>query len=227
MILVLGISTIIFSKKIDLIKARDNVRKLQTGFTLIEVMLVLALMGLMISVVSYTALGTNNYDKVNQQAKRFQVVFDMASDYAILNQVQLGIRIDEEQSTYTYVALDDDDDWVELAGQKLFESYQLPEDMTLQLFLDDLPWQQEERLFDRSLFDEELSVSDESVEIGNEEDIVPPPPQLFLLSSGDLTPFELTITFEDTFSNEDPITFTLRAKEVTPIERIVPEEMQQ
>ncbi len=202
-------------------------RKQQTGFTLIEIMLVLALMGLMISVVSYTALGTNNYDKVNQQAKRFQVVFDMASDYAILNQVQLGIRIDEEESTYTYVALDDDDDWVELAGQKLFESYQLPEDMTLQLFLDDLPWQQEEQLFDRSLFDEELSVSDDGVEIGNEEDIVPPPPQLFLLSSGDLTPFELTITFEDTFSNEDPITFTLRAKEVTPIERIVPEDMQQ
>jgi general secretion pathway protein H len=203
------------------------VRKQQTGFTLIEIMLVLALMGLMISVVSYTALGTNNYDKVNQQAKRFQVVFDMASDYAILNQVQLGIRIDEEENTYTYVALDDDDDWVELAGQKLFESYQLPEDMTLQLFLDDLPWQQEEQLFDRSLFDEELSVSDEGVEIGNEEDIVPPPPQLFLLSSGDLTPFELTITFADAFSNEDPITFTLRAKEVTPIERIAPEDMQQ
>lgn len=202
-------------------------RKQQTGFTLIEIMLVLALMGLMISVVSYTALGTNNYDKVNQQAKRFQVVFDMASDYAILNQVQLGIRIDEEENTYTYVALDDDDDWVELAGQKLFESYQLPEDMTLQLFLDDLPWQQEEQLFDRSLFDEELSVSDEGVEIGNEEDIVPPPPQLFLLSSGDLTPFELTITFADAFSNEEPITFTLRAKEVTPIERIAPEDMQQ
>lgn len=202
-------------------------RKQQTGFTLIEIMLVLALMGLMISVVSYTALGTNNYDKVNQQAKRFQVVFDMASDYAILNQVQLGIRIDEEENTYTYVALDDDDDWVELAGQKLFESYQLPEDMTLQLFLDDLPWQQEEQLFDRSLFDEELSVSDEGVEIGNEEDIVPPPPQLFLLSSGDLTPFELTITFADAFSNENPITFTLRAKEVTPIERIAPEDMQQ
>jgi general secretion pathway protein H len=210
-----------------LTKARVNVRKLQTGFTLIEIMLVLALMGLMISVVSYTALGTNNYDKVDQQAKRFQVVFDMASDYAILNQVQLGIRVDEKESTYTYVALDDDDDWVELSGQKLFESHQLPENMTLQLFLDNLPWQQEDQLFTGSLFDEELSVSDEGVEIGNEEDIPPPPPQLFLLSSGDLTPFELTITFEDAFSNDDPITFTLRAKEVTPIERIAPEGIQQ
>jgi general secretion pathway protein H len=210
-----------------LTKARINVRTQQTGFTLIEIMLVLALMGLMISVVSYTALGTNNYDKVDQQAKRFQVVFDMASDYAILNQVQLGIRIDEKENTYTYVALDDDDDWVELSGQKLFESHQLPENMTLQLFLDNLPWQQEDQLFTGSLFDEELSVSDDGVEIGNEEDIPPPPPQLFLLSSGDLTPFELTITFEDAFSNDDPITFTLRAKEVTPIERIAPEDIEQ
>lgn len=202
-------------------------RKQQTGFTLIEIMLVLALMGLMISVVSYTALGTNNRDKVNDQAKRFQVVFDMASDYAILNQLQLGIRIDEEENTYTYVALDENDKWIELGEQKLFASYQLPEFMTLQLNLDDLPWEQEEQLFDRGVFDEELSVSNAGVEIGDEEDIPPPPPQLFLLSSGDITPFELSITYEDDFSSEEPITFTLRAKDVTPIERIAPEDILQ
>jgi general secretion pathway protein H len=200
------------------------VRKQQAGFTLIEIMLVLALMGLMISVVSYTALGTNHYDKVNEQAKRFQVVFDMASDYALLNQAQLGIRIDEEKNTYTYVMLDDEDKWIELGGQKLFASYELPEYMTLQLELEDLPWQQEDQLFDRGVFDEQLSISDEGVEIGKEEDIPPPPPQIFLLSSGDITPFELSMTFEDPFSNDEPITFTLRAKDVTPIERIAPED---
>lgn len=200
-------------------------RKQQSGFTLIEIMLVLALMGLMISVVSFSALGTNNRDKVDEQAKRFQVIFDMASDYAILNQVQLGIRIDEEESTYTYVALDEDDNWVELADQKLFASYQLPEYMTLQLNLEDLPWEQEEQLFDRGVFDEELSISSEGVEIGNEEDTPPPPPQLFLLSSGDITPFELSITYEDDFGSDDPITFTLRAKDVTPIERLAPEDV--
>lgn len=202
-------------------------RKQQTGFTLIEIMLVLALMGLMISVVSYTALGTSNYDKVNDEAKRFQVVFDMASDYAVLNQMQLGIRIDEDENTYTYVALDDEDKWIELPDQKLFASYQLPEYMTLQLVLDDLPWEQEDQLFERGVFDETLSVSEENIEIGNEEDIPPPPPQLFLLSSGDITPFELSMTFEGDFANEAAITFTLRAKEVTPIERIAPEDMEQ
>ena len=200
-------------------------RKQQAGFTLIEIMLVLALIGLMISVVSFTAIGANNYDKVNEQAKRFQVIFDMASDYAILNQTQLGIRIDEEENTYTYVALDDEDQWVELPDQKLFATYQLPEFMTLELNLDDLPWEQEDQLFDRNVFDEELSVSDEAVNIGDEEDEPPPPPQLFLLSSGDITPFELRITYEDDFTNEDPITFTLRGKDITPIERIAPEDL--
>lgn len=200
-------------------------RRQQTGFTLLEVMLVLALMGLIISVVTYTALGTNNYDKVDNQAKRFQVVFDMASDFAVLNQVQLGIRVDEEENTYTYVVLDDEDQWMELPEQKLFASYQLPEYMTLELNLEDLPWEQEDQLFDRGVFDEELSISNEGVEIGKEEDIPPPPPQIFLLSSGDITPFELSITYEDDFASDDPITFKLRAKETTPIDRIAPEDI--
>jgi general secretion pathway protein H len=202
------------------------VRKQQTGFTLLEVMLVLALMGLIISAVTYTALGTNNYDQIDNQAKRFQVVFDMASDFAILNQVQLGIRIDEEENTYTYVALDEEDKWIELPDQKLFASYQMPEYMTLELNLEDLPWEQEDQLFDRGVFDESLSVSEEDVEIGNEEDIPPPPPQIFLLSSGDITPFELSMTYEDDFSVEDPITFIMRAKETTPINRIAPKDFE-
>jgi general secretion pathway protein H len=199
------------------------VRK-QTGFTLIEILLVMALIGIAVSVVSVTALGTSNYDKVDKQAQRFQVVFDMASDYALLNQVQLGIRVDEEESTYTYVALNEDDQWQELPSQKLFKSYQLPEYMRLELELENLPWEQEEQLFDRGIFDEGLSVSEDGVNIGNEEDEPPPPPQIFLLSSGELTPFELRFIYEDDFSEELPITFLIQAKDVTPIERIAPED---
>ena len=198
----------------------------QSGFTLLEVLLVLALMGLIISVVTYTAIGSNNYDKVEDQAKRFQVVFDMASDFAVLNQRQLGIRIDEEENTYTYVTLNDDEEWVEIPNNKMFAAYEMPEYMTLELNLEDLPWDAEGQLFDRSIFDEELSVSEDGVEIGDEEDIPPPPPQLFLLSSGDITPFELSMTYEDDFSTELPITFILQGKETTPIDRLAPEDQE-
>lgn len=198
----------------------------QSGFTLLEVLLVLALMGLIISVVTYTAIGSNNYDKVEDQAKRFQVVFDMASDFAVLNQRQLGILIDEEENTYTYVTLNDDEEWVEIPNNKMFAAYEMPEYMTLELNLEDLPWDAEGQLFDRSIFDEELSVSEDGVEIGDEEDIPPPPPQLFLLSSGDITPFELSMTYEDDFSTELPITFILQGKETTPIDRLAPEDQE-
>ena len=198
----------------------------QVGFTLIEILLVLALIGITVSVITFTAVGTNNYDKVEEEAKRFQVVFDMASDFAVLNQRQLGIRIDEEENTYTYVALDDEEQWIEIPDQALFATYEMPEDMFLELNLDDLPWDTEGQLFDRGVFDEELSLRDEGVEIGNEEDIPPPPPQLFLLSSGDITPFELSITYEDAFSDELPITFTLQGNETTPLDRISPEDAQ-
>lgn len=196
----------------------------QIGFTLIEILLVMALIGIAVSVVSVTALGTSNYDKVEKQAQRFQVVFDMASDYALLNQVQLGIRVDEEESTYTYVALNEEDQWQELPNQKPFQSYQLPEYMRLELELENLPWEQEDQLFDRGIFDEGLSVSEDGVNIGDEEDEPPPPPQIFLLSSGELTPFELRFIYEDDFSEELPITFLIQAKDVTPIERIAPED---
>jgi general secretion pathway protein H len=199
------------------------VRK-QTGFTLIEILLVMALIGITVSVITFTALGTNNYDKVEEQAKRFQVVFDMASDFALLNQVQLGIRIDEEESTYTYVALDEEDQWVEIPNQNLFASYQLPEYMRFELELENLPWEQEDQLFDRGIFDEGLSVSEDGVNIGNEEEEPPPPPQIFLLSSGEITPFELRFIYEDDFSDELPITFLIQGKDTTPIERIAPED---
>jgi general secretion pathway protein H len=199
------------------------VRK-QTGFTLIEILLVMALIGITVSVITFTALGTNNYDKVEEQAKRFQVVFDMASDFALLNQVQLGIRIDEEESTYTYVALNDEDQWIEIPNQKLFASYQLPEYMRFELELENLPWEQEDQLFDRGIFDEGLSVSEDGVNIGDEEEEPPPPPQIFLLSSGEITPFELRFIYEDDFSEELPITFLIQGKDTTPIERIAPED---
>lgn len=196
----------------------------QTGFTLIEILLVMALIGISVSVITFTALGTNNYDKAEEQAKRFQVVFDMASDFALLNQVQLGIRIDEEESTYTYVALNDEDQWIEIPNQKLFASYQLPEYMRFELELENLPWEQEDQLFDRGIFDEGLSVSEDGVNIGNEEEEPPPPPQIFLLSSGEITPFELRFIYEDDFSDELPITFLIQGKDTTPIERIAPED---
>ena len=82
--------------------------------------------------------------------------------------------------------------------------------------LDDLPWDVEDRLFDRELFDENLSVSDAGVEIGNEEEKKLPPPQILIMSSGEITPFVLSFNYEGD-DGEEPVYYSLQNPELPPL----------
>ncbi len=86
-------------------------RSVPRGFTLLEVMLVLLLMGLAAGYVMFNAFGASKSDLLKSQAQRLQVIVDMASDYAVLNQQQLGIRVEQAENSYYFVYLDDEDEW--------------------------------------------------------------------------------------------------------------------
>jgi len=189
----------------------------QTGFTLLEVMLVITLMALIVSFVVVNIGGTNNADQLEKQARRFQVVFDMASDLAILNQKQLGLHIDEEKLTYQFMILNDEQKWQWLDTDKAFAENELKEPFTLELLLDGLPWDADDNLFDTEVFDEELSLSDEGVEIGDEEDKQLPPPQIFIFPSGEITPFSLVFKFEPDFGDEAVTYFRVNGIDETPL----------
>lgn len=75
-------------------------RSVPRGFTLLEVMLVLLLMGLAAGYVMFNAFGASKSDLLKSQAQRLQVIVDMASDYAVLNQQQLGIRVEQAENSY-------------------------------------------------------------------------------------------------------------------------------
>lgn len=197
---------------------RRNAPQTARGFTLLEVMLVLLLMGLAAGYVVFNAFGASQSDLLKAQAKRMQVIIDMASDFAVLNQQQLGLRLEEADNEYYFVYLDDEDEWQRLEGEDIYQPHTLPETFTLTLNLDDLPWETENQLFDREIFDETLSVSEEGVEIGNEEDKPLPPPQVLIMSSGEITPFSLTFGYEPGFGSEDPAYFTLQNKDMPPLE---------
>ena len=195
----------------------------QTGFTLLEVMLVLLLMGLAAGYVMFNAFGASKADLLKSQAQRLQVLVDMASDYAVLNQQQLGIRVEQKDNEYYFVFLDENDEWQRIEGEKYYEAHTLPEDFSFTLNLDDLPWTKEDQLFDRGIFDETLSVSEDGVEIGSEEEKKLPPPQILIMSSGDITPFSLTFAYEGDF-NDEPVYFALNNEEFPPLELAGPFE---
>lgn len=186
------------------------------GFTLLEVMLVLLLMGLAAGYVMFNAFGASKSDLLKSQAQRLQVIVDMASDFAVLNQQQLGVRVEQDDSEYYFVYLDDNDEWQRIEDEKVYGEHTLPEPFTLTLNLDDLPWVVEDRLFDRELFDETLSVSEDGVEIGSEEDKKLPPPQILIMSSGEITPFTLSFNY-DGDEGDDPVYFSLQNKDLPPL----------
>ncbi|UAA40654.1 type II secretion system minor pseudopilin GspH [Paraneptunicella aestuarii] len=178
----------------------------QTGFTLLEVMLVITLMALFVSFVVVNMGGQDKAEELKKQAQRFQVIFDMASDMAILNQRQLGLRINEEKQSFAFMYLDQEQRWQLLTEDNLFKESELPDPFTFELQLDGLPWDTQDSLFDDEIFDEELSIRDEGVEIGDEEEKQLPPPQILIYSSGEVTPFSLIFKYEPDFG-DDPVTY--------------------
>lgn len=179
-------------------------------------MVVLLLIGLAAGYVMYNAFGSSQADLLKSQAQRLQVLTDMASDYAVLNQRQLGIRFEHDKHEYYFVYLDDEDKWQRLDDEEMYATHTLPEPFTFTLNLDDLPWDVEDRLFDRDLFDENLSVSEEGVDIGNEEDKLLPPPQVLIMSSGEITPFTLSFNYEGDF-DEEAVYYSLQNQELPPL----------
>lgn len=193
--------------------------QVQRGFTLLEIMLVLALIGLIMATVRFTVFSNNVEHEIQKEVQRLQVIFSMASDYAVINQLELGLRLDEEKQSYEFVKLGDQEKWVPLDEANHFAMRELPPGVTLKVELEGLAWQQDDSLFDTRIFDEALSIRDESVNIGPEEDKEPPPPQIFILSSGEITPFELTIDYQSQDSGDDAFYFLLQGVETVPLLR--------
>jgi general secretion pathway protein H len=189
------------------------------GFTLIEVMVVLLIMGLATGSVMLSYSGESGQDLLKKQTQRLQVVFNMASDYAVLNQRQLGLRVEDDNNDYSYyfMYLDEEQEWQKLEMDQTFAEHKLPELYSLDLSLTDLPWETEESLFSSDAFDEELSLSSDGVEIGDEEEKKLAPPQIFIFSSGEITPFSITLAYEPEFSSELPIYFRVNAQDSAPI----------
>jgi len=198
-------------------KSRHTPFAKYTGFTLLEVMLVLLIMGLATGAVVLSYSGANGQDLLKKQTQRLQVVFNMASDYAVLNQRQLGLRVEDDNNSYYFMYLDEEQEWQKLELDDTFSEHRLPDLFSFELFLTDLPWETEESLFSNGVFDEELSVSNDGVEIGNEEEKKLDPPQIFIFSSGEITPFSITLAYEPEFSNELPTYFRINGQDSTPL----------
>jgi len=174
------------------------------GFTLLEVLVVIALIGLIVSAVQFNFSGKRPEDTLKKVSYQFAELFESAVNYGLLNNIELGLYIDK--SSYQFLGYDGVK-WSKIPKQDWLAEQTLPEEITFELTLDDLPIE-EPLLFDSSVFkaqsEEYLSFNAIEAEkkAKKEKQLLP---QVYILSGGDITPFSLTFQFTEEASLYDDV----------------------
>ncbi len=143
------------------------------GFTLLELMVVLVLVGIIFSFAMLSMGGDDVAELMEQEARRLETLLTLASDEAIIRGEELAIRFGEDGYEFMVLATGG---W-QTANDGLLKGYRLPPG--IELYLD---------------VSEDLPVPDEQEERDGTE-----LPQVFILSSGEMTPF--SVTFNSPYSD--------------------------
>jgi general secretion pathway protein H len=210
-------------------------RRSSQGFTLLEIMIVILLIGLMASAVMLNYVGQSRADVVEKELDRLDQMMQVAAEVALTRQLEIGVHLDDKG--YRFM-LFEQNRWLTITAPRGLAPYAWPEGLSLELELEGLPWAKESMLAELSLIDEEQ----ESLFEGNSFDDMaqekakaeaakadaeraealargekpsggatslpsmktglttelpvgtdPKVPQVLLLSSGEVTPFRLTL----------------------------------
>lgn len=153
------------------------------GFTLLEIMVVIVIIAVIVS-LAVISLGDNAGRRLDEEARRVRTLVRLAADEAVLQGQEIGVAITADG--YEFQVYDDRTrQWARMPSDRVFRPRRMPDGVTLELFLDD-----------QALV---LPVADADADRDDEDSAGPvlPQPQLLLLSSGEITPFELEIAMDD------------------------------
>lgn len=192
-------------------------RRQPQGFTLIEVLLVIVVIGLMVAAIQINFSSNKPESQLEQEAHRFAGVFNLAAEYGLLNNLELGLFIDE--NTYQFVGYDGLR-WTALPDNEILTPHELPENIIISLMFDDLPLEQPP-LVSAELFtpdDEHL----EEMQEGLSEDQKPIIPQVYILSGGDITPFRVDFSFHPQWFDAPDTSFSVIGLYSTPVDVVGP-----
>ena len=131
----------------------------QAGFTLLEILVVLILLGIILS-VAVLSTGGGKERELEQEVQRMVRLIELAKEEAVLNRIELAIKF--SPNAYEFLR-QENDNWLPYTDHRLFAPRSLGEEYELRLLQDG------------------ISVSLQEKDAG----------RILLLSSGEMTPFEL------------------------------------
>ena len=142
------------------------------GFTLIEIMVVIAIMGIMLG-LGMIAFGDGGLsDKLEQESQRLYGLIKLAQEESILQSKEIALELEADGYVFKESEIDEKTGqytWVSIIGNKLFRKRSLTAGIEL-----------------------DLNVENTTLELKGKND-KDAPIRIFILSSGELTPFGLIL----------------------------------
>jgi general secretion pathway protein H len=136
----------------------------QSGFTLIEVVVVIAIIGFVLTIATIS-IGNPQVKRMKQSSERFTALIQLAKEQAIFNSQEYALSVWE--SGYAFYTLDQQG-WVLVTDDRIFRDRTLPDGIEHKLYLDGI-----------------------KVVLSREDK---KKPQIFITSDGEVSPFRLDIT---------------------------------
>jgi len=143
-----------------------SARRSAAGFTLLELLTVILIIGIIVSFAGLS-VGVHGSRVVQDEAERLQGLIRIAGEEAILQGQELAVEF--ERQRYRFLILAPNGTWVPLENDNALRERSLPEALHTRLTVEGA----EVRYDDPKNF-----------------------PRVFILSSGELTPFVLTLNLE-------------------------------
>jgi general secretion pathway protein H len=175
------------------------------GFTLVEIMVVLVLIGLMVSMVQLSFQSNSLEKDLEQSSLRFKGLFTLAAEYSMLNNLELGVMIQEQE--YQFLGFDGEN-WQPIEDHEALHKVSLLPYLKMQIDLEGLPID-ENALIDAETFvteDESLFNDKDFKDDTNKRKIIP---QIYILSGGDISPFRLTFSAVDSYDEPESIIYNV------------------
>ena len=169
----------------------------QSGFTLIEMLVVLVIIGIVVSAVVVSVRTDDMGEHMDMEMQRIQALLKLAREEAVMQDEDIALKITE--NSYSFEILGDKG-WQPISDDRIFRERKVLDGTELALKVDNL----------------EIKFGQKEAEAGADKI---PPPRIFILSSGEIMPFELILRTLD-----QSIQYSLKAEQDGKIKLITPTE---